>query len=107
MREINNNKKVALYHIVWKHENFEKTARILFEMVQQVSKKFPNKKRSLYLDIEGHRNKEGGFDNDMYELQRHFILEFLQPYISEVHMPLGGAIFGVQREDLPDEFKII
>jgi hypothetical protein len=45
----------------------------------------------LYLDIDGHRNAAGGWDHDMYELQRHFILGFMSEYLSAIHVPLGSA----------------
>ena len=79
---------VALYHVIYKHEGFEETAQNLFKLVQQAQRLSPGKKRKLYLDIEGHRVKEGGFDADMLELQKEFLLNFLSLYLSELHCPL-------------------
>ncbi len=98
---------IAIYHFVFKNENFEKSAQIIFDLVRKAQENSPNQKRILYLDIEGHKNKKGGFDNGMFELQRHFILGFLMPYLSEVHMPLLVVKnTKIQRNDLPDELKI-
>ncbi|HCQ91348.1 MAG TPA: HNH endonuclease [Clostridium sp.] len=100
-------KGIAIYHIVYENEDFEKSAQILFNLIKQSQKTSPNQKRILYLDIEGHRNKKGGFDNDMYELQRHFILEFLMPYLNSVYIPLSSVKNKkLQRNDIPDELHI-
>jgi len=63
-------KSIALYHRVMKRENFETAAKNLFDLLVSTQKKFPNKPRALYVDINGHRNTAGSFDNDMFELQK-------------------------------------
>jgi len=82
---------VAIYHVVYSHEGFEESAQILLKLVKRVQKGQPGKKRNLFLDIEGHRNKEGGFDADMLELQQDFILGFLSRFLSEIYCPLFKA----------------
>jgi hypothetical protein len=67
-------KAIALYHVVYRHERFEEAAQALFEMVRYAQGEFPGRPRMLFLDIEGHRNSQGGFDAEMYELQRDFVL---------------------------------
>src|SRR5262245_22629465 len=59
---------IAIYHRVYPHEGFEESAQILFKLVQRAQLQYPGKRRLLYLDIDGHRNSEGGFDADMLEL---------------------------------------
>ena len=54
-REPNNNKKIAIYHLVNKEENFIDAANDLFKLTRSAQIKEPNKERILYLDIEGHR----------------------------------------------------
>ena len=81
-------KRLALYHRVMRRENFEKAAKDLFYLLQTAQKKSPNHPRFLYVDIDGHRNKKGGFDGDMLELQKEFGLGFLAPFFTEVHFPL-------------------
>jgi hypothetical protein len=60
-------------------------------LVQEAQKKCPEKKRVLYLDIEGHRNKKGGFNDEMFELQKDFLLGFLMQFLTEIHGPLVSA----------------
>jgi hypothetical protein len=72
-------KAVALYHCVYAHEGFEQSAQRLFQLVHDAQQQHPGKKRVLYLDIDGHRTSEGGFDADMFELQDEFLLGFLRP----------------------------
>jgi hypothetical protein len=50
-------KAVAIYHLVFSHEDFETAANHLFELVKNAQKQCPNQNRILFLDIEGHRNK--------------------------------------------------
>jgi hypothetical protein len=83
---------VALYHRVYAHEGFEQSAQRLFQLVQNAQQHSPGKRRVLYLDIDGHRTSEGGFDTDMLELQSEFLLGFLGPYLSEIHAPLMNVI---------------
>ena len=81
-------KGIAIQHTVFAEENFQKAARMIYKLIYTAQQNFPNQKRILYLDIEGHRNGAGGYDHDMMELQKDFILGFLMPYITAVHMPL-------------------
>ncbi len=101
------NKGIAVYHLVYEHEDFKTSANILVKLLQNTQKQFPNYKRYLYLDIEGHRNKNGGFDHDMYELQKDFALGLLMQFFTEIHMPLIGVKNPkLQRNDMPQEFVI-
>jgi hypothetical protein len=51
-----------------------------------------------------HRDAEGGFDADMYELQKDFLLGFLAPFLTEAKCPLV-AIRNPrpQDDDIPEE----
>jgi len=100
-------KKVGIYHVVYEHETFEDAASTLFGLVSETQKKFPGTKRILYLDIDGHRNKIGGYDRDMFELQCEFSLGFLLKYLSEIYMPLAKVVNNVQRNNIPEKFKIL
>ena len=61
---------VALYHRVMRRENFAKAAKDLVSLVYAAEKKEPGKPRTLYLDIDGHRNAQGRFDADMRSSKR-------------------------------------
>lgn len=99
---------VALYHVIYKHEGFEESAQNLFKLVQNAQRRSPNKKRILYLDIEGHRAEGGGFDADMIELQNEFLLSFLNPYLSEIRCPLFDETNRKQQEnDIPPALILI
>ncbi len=102
------NSKVAIYHAIFPEEGFEVSASTLFKLVCSAQESHPNRKRVLYLDIDGHRNEIGGFDGDMFELQRYFLLGFLIQYISELHAPLIGVQnTKFQRNDLPTELHFV
>ena len=79
---------VALYHRVMRRETFEKAAKDLFELLRSAQVKTPNADRVLYVDIDGHKNPDGGYDHDMLELQREFGVGFLGKFFKEVHFPL-------------------
>ncbi len=80
---------VALYHIVQSHEGFEEAAQALYAIVRDAQAKCPNQRRALFLDIEGNRNEQGGFDSDMLELQEHFLVGLLGQFLSEILCPLA------------------
>lgn len=88
MRSKPENKGIAIYHCVYENEDFATSAKIIIELLSKAQEECPDKRRHLYLDIEGHKNSAGGFDGDMYELQRYFILEFLGKHFTTVHLPL-------------------
>lgn len=104
---IRQNGAVAIYHQVYAHESFEDTANILFALIKEAHQKYPNKDRILYLDIEGHKNIDGGFDSDMFELQKDFILGFLMQFLAEVRLPLVSVRNNHQINDIPDELNIM
>lgn len=97
----------AIYHVVRPNEGFEKTAHILHRLIREAQKQKPNEPRTLFLDIEGHRNDQGGFDNDMFELQSKFAGEFLMQFLIEAHLPLYHIKNPKpQNNEVPDELNI-
>jgi hypothetical protein len=97
----------AIYHRVYAHEGFEEAAQTLFKLVQQAQQLRPNKKRVLFLDIDGHRNDQGGFDADMFELQTRFLAGFLGRFLTEFTCPLASAKNeNPQDNDIPDSLNI-
>lgn len=80
---------IAIYHVVYSTEDFNDAAKTLMELTRNAQKNAPNKRRILYLDIDGHRLENGAFDHDMWELQYNFITQNLLYYYTEVHMPLA------------------
>ncbi|MGH7493316.1 MAG: hypothetical protein ACREOO_13115 [bacterium] len=97
----------VIYHVVYSHEGFDESSQILFKLVQRTQKVRPGTTRKLFLDIEGHRNSEGGFDADMLELQKDFLLGFLAQFLAEIHCPLFQATNPKPQEnDIPEELII-
>jgi hypothetical protein len=100
-------KVTAIYHRVYAHEGFDEAAQTLFKLVKKAQEVQPNKKRMLFLDIDGHRNEQGGFDTDMFELQTQFLMGFLSRFLTEFSCPLGaGKNTKVQENDIPDVLNI-
>ena len=93
---------------MYENETFEDAASMLFGLISEAQKINPGKDRILYLDIDGHRNEEGGFDRDMLELQMEYMLGFLLKYLKEVVMPLARVKNkNKQNNDIPDKFFIL
>ena len=82
-------KTIAIYHRVFPHESFEDTVGILLQLLKKAQSDFPDAPRHLYLSIDGHRNSEDGFDDDMLELQSKFMVEVLIQYLSGADTPLA------------------
>lgn len=90
-----------------KRENFENAAKELIRLLKNAQEKEPDKPRILYVDIDGHRNEDGGFDKDMFELQKDFGIGFLAQFFQEVHFPLA-TVKNVreQNNDVPNKLQI-
>lgn len=100
--------KIAIYHRVMRRESFEVAAKDLFNLLINAQKQAPDQPRGLYVDIDGHRNESGGFDNDMYELQTEFGIGFLAQFFEEVHFPLCSLKNSrKQNNDIPEKLEII
>lgn len=100
-------KKTAIYHVVFAEESFSAAAKTIVELVSRSQKVMPNYNRSLYLDIEGHRNPAGGFEADMIELMRDFLLNVMMKYLTVICTPLYQVKNNkLQENDIPEELKI-
>lgn len=101
-------KGVAMYGVVRQEDDFETSAKMIWELIVESQKKFPNEDRHLFLDILGHRTANGAFDHDMFELQKDFIIGFVLPHLKSVSMPLGKVEnLKKQDNDIPMEELII
>lgn len=98
---------VYIYHVVFEDENFEESAQIIHQLIFSSQKNKPNYNRKLFLDIQGHKLENGDFDQDMFELQTHFLLGFMSEYLSELHVPLISLKNPkVQNNRIPDKINI-
>jgi hypothetical protein len=99
---------IAIAHRVFPHEDFDQTAHILLKLLRNAQSKFPGAKRSLFLDIDGHRNSNGQFDEDMLELQSKFMREFLIQFLSRTVTPLGDLENPAPQNDaIPEELNLV
>jgi hypothetical protein len=100
----------ALYHVVFEKETFEDAAEKLLQLIRSAQEREPGAPRYLFLDIDGHRNKLGGFDSDMAELQTEFMHQFLLQFLTGACTPLGDYSLkdGInQSDDIPAELRFI
>lgn len=98
---------LALYHCVFSEEDFDDAAHALFDLVAYTRRTFPGAERHLFLDIEGHRMPNDAFDEDMFELQKEFLVGYLLQFLTEARVPLVHVRNQKpQLEDLPDELHI-
>ncbi len=106
----NTGKGVAIYHIVYARETFEQAAPILLKLVAEAQKNYPDQPRHLYLDIDGHKNKAGGWDTDMWELQMNFVCKWLSRFLTSMTLPLGRISMNnrpQQNTDIPEDLNVL
>lgn len=93
---------IALYHDMRVEEDFTKCATRLFSILRTAVATSPGAPRYLYLDVQGHRNAAGEYDDDASEIMQEFLMGFLRPYLTEISTPLCHARNPEpQREDIP------
>lgn len=98
---------VSLYHVVGEEDGFERAAHDLFALVQEAQERFPGWPRLLFLDIRGHLDTLGRFEDAFVELQQEFMFGFLGPFLTAVDLPLVSALNPEpQRNDLPDKIVV-
>lgn len=67
--------QIALYHVMFTDEGFDRTAEMLFTIVREAARAYPGRPRALFLDIEGHRpSPQAGYDHDAFEIMSSFVL---------------------------------
>ncbi len=99
---------VAIYHVVYETEGLEESAKSIYELLYSSQEKQPDYKRILYLDIDGHTDEYGRFDEEMIELQQDFIIGTLLPYFYEIHMPiLDVKNTELQKNDVPKDMVFV
>jgi hypothetical protein len=97
---------VAIYHRVYESENLETAAQMIVELVQSAQEKFPGCERHLYVDIDAHRNAQGGFDADMLALQKEFLVEIAR-FVTKAHFPLLALGNPAQQNDVPSKIVVV
>ena len=98
---------LAICHTVGACDSIEVAARAILGRLRDAAATTPQMKRHLYLDIAGHRDGSGSFDDDMVGLQRKVLADDLMPFLTKAHMPLGTiANSATQSNDLPDTLDL-
>ncbi|MGW1938711.1 HNH endonuclease signature motif containing protein [Streptomyces goshikiensis] len=99
-------KPIAIYHDMAVYEDFERAAQRIFQLVREVRRQHPGVPRILFLDVQGHRNSAGGYDDDAWELMQEFTLGYLLPFLTEARTPLIHVENPNQSDDLPESLVI-
>ena len=103
-----NSAGIAIYHVIYENEGFQEAAKDIFDLLKSSQEKMENKKRYLYLDIDGHMDEYGRFDADMLELLQNYLTEVLLTYFYEIHTPLLDIRnLDKQRNDIPEDFTLL
>ena len=99
---------VSIRHVVRAEESFEEAAQAVFGMIREAQSRYPDWPRVLYLDIEGHRGSDAGFDDDFVEFQQELLFSTIAPFLTAFETPLTGGLVNPdpQRNDPPDELVI-
>ena len=104
---MNFDNSVSLYHIAEEKDTFEDAAGGLFALLKEAQERFPDWPRILYLDIVGHKDAQGRFDDDFAELQQEFFFACLAPFLTAFDLPMVDALNpNPQRNDVPDRLNI-
>lgn len=88
-------------------ETFEQAATKIYTLIYRTGKRYPTAKRNLIVRIKEHRNKEGGYDQDMFELQYEFLLKCIMPFLHILQVPLGRVQNNEEQKNLEIEKLII
>ena len=97
-------KLLILEHTVPANEGYETSAKVLFQLVHHAKQNYQGRPRAVRLNIEGHRNEQGGWDIDMFTLQKDFLIGYLLKFVTEVSCPLMKKLRNPyqQSDDIPN-----
>lgn len=99
-------KILVLYMNIYAREDFNAMVQQFLNVLSNAQKQYPGKPRHLYVDVEGHRNRSGGFDNDALEFLGKFLPE-MGKHFTEVHHPLlAFQNTRPQDDNVPGEIRI-
>ena len=98
---------VSIYHVVEEEHGFETAAHALFSLLKESQDRFPDWPRVLYLDINGHLDDEGRFDDEMVELQQEFLIAAMGRFFTALALPIVAVVNpDAQDNDVPDSLKL-
>lgn len=101
-------KGVGLYHEVWLNDTFDHAAKALFRIVRSAEDDYPGVPRLLYVDVHGHRDESGEFDDEIRQLDE-FVRTTLALYVTSYPMLLTGeqGENPQQRNDVPERITVL
>ena len=99
---------VSIYLVVTPEDTFHQAAQSAFAAMKDAQVRYPDWPRVFYLDIAGHINEYGNFEDDFVEFQQEFWFSAIAPFLTGFELPLTGALINpdAQRNDLPDVLTI-
>lgn len=105
---MNFDNSVSIYYVVNAQETFEAAALSVFNLLREAQDRYPGWSRVLYLDIEGHVDQQGNFEDDFVEFQQELLFSTVAPFLCAFETPLTGGLINPdpQRNDVPDELVI-
>ncbi len=98
----------SIYLVVAASDSFDQAAQAVFAAVREAQSRFPGWPRIFYLDILGHSDGQGGFEEEFVEFQQEFWFSAIAPFLTAFELPLVGGLLSPspQRNDLPDSLAI-
>lgn len=78
----------VLYHRVLEHESVTEAANDIWNVIRMSYEKRNPDERTLILDIDGHRNSEGGFESPMYLFIKQVCVGILPAFVDEIKTPI-------------------
>ena len=99
---------VSVYQVIAAHESFEEAATEAFRLIRDAQRQYPDWPRIFYLDIEGHKGEQKGYDRDFFEFQQEFWFSTIAHFVTAFETPLLGGLMNPapQRNDIPDQLSI-
>ena len=99
---------VSLYQIVAADESFEEAASRAFALLREAQESYPDWPRVYYLEVEGHKGPQSGFDADFFEFQQEFWFQTIAHFVTAFETPMVGALINPQPQEnkIPDELRV-
>lgn len=99
---------VSLYQIVSAEDTFDQAATEAFSLIREAQEKYPDWPRVFYLDIEGHKGPQSGFNEEFFEFQQEFWFQTIAHFVTAFETPMVGALVNPnpQQNDVPTALRV-
>ena len=103
-----NKKEIAIYHMVKPNEDFAKATMDIYRLLKNAQAQHPNRPRTLYVDVEGHKTPSGEYNDNAFEFQKNVVIGFLLKFFTKVHLSLISLEnTDPQCNDIPDNLVVL